>query len=299
MKTPNIEYSVIIPTFNREVKLKRAIESCLQQTKQDFEVIVVDDGSTDGTRQYIESINDSRVKYFFQKNSGASSARNNGLSLAAGKYITYLDSDDYYVSNRLEVISKYHEFMDKGVILTSKILFVGTDSQIIKPNILFDSKYSISEYMFCDDGFISTPTIAFSRALASAVKWDEELAYGDDTAYVLALHQSGHEFYMLDMPLVYVDDVSSSDRLSLKKDLLAMDRWLTNNTCSLSERAVIAFKAKHLSFHGFWKRPIYFSYFLCLSVYVGIFSFYDFFKYTLRAALPIRIYKLLLNMYKS
>lgn len=94
--------SVIIPTYNRADKIKPAVESVLNQTYTDFELIVVDDGSTDNTSEVIESIEDSRIRYVHQENAGACAARNNGINYAKGEYIAFHDSDDIWHKDKLE-----------------------------------------------------------------------------------------------------------------------------------------------------------------------------------------------------
>lgn len=94
--------SVIIPSYNRADKIKPAVESVLNQTYTDLELIIVDDGSKDNTKEVIESINDSRVRYVRQKNSGACAARNNGINHAKGEYIAFHDSDDIWHKDKLE-----------------------------------------------------------------------------------------------------------------------------------------------------------------------------------------------------
>ncbi len=94
--------SVIIPTYNRVAYLKEAIESVLRQTFQDIEIIVVDDNSTDNTREMVASYKD-RVKYVFQENKERGAARNNGIIHSEGEYIALLDSDDMWLPNHLEI----------------------------------------------------------------------------------------------------------------------------------------------------------------------------------------------------
>lgn len=94
--------SVIIPTYNRAEFLKSAIGSVLSQTYQNFEVIVIDDGSTDGTREIITSFSQDKIKYVYKSNGGQSSARNEGIRLAKGEYIAFLDSDDLWDPRKLE-----------------------------------------------------------------------------------------------------------------------------------------------------------------------------------------------------
>ena len=95
--------SVIIPTFNRAHLIGKAVKSVLSQTYQDFEIIVVDDGSTDNTGEIIRSFKDKRVKYIekYKKNKGISVARNIGIKMARGKYFAFLDSDDEWLSEKL------------------------------------------------------------------------------------------------------------------------------------------------------------------------------------------------------
>lgn len=97
-------FSVIIPTFNREKMLPETIGSVLGQTFKNFEIIVVDDGSTDNTKAVVTSISDSRIKYIYQKNSERSAARNNGIQCSGGEYICFLDSDDIFLKDHLSTL---------------------------------------------------------------------------------------------------------------------------------------------------------------------------------------------------
>lgn len=93
--------SVVIPVFNGELFLREAIESVLTQSVKDFEIIVVDDGSSDGTKAIVESFDD-KVRYYYQENAGANRAYNNGISLATGEFVAFLDHDDRWYANKLE-----------------------------------------------------------------------------------------------------------------------------------------------------------------------------------------------------
>ena len=93
--------SVVIPTFNRLIYLERAIKSVLNQTISVNEIIIVDDGSDDGTSEFIHS-NYPNLKYIFQSNSGVSAARNTGIKAASSNWIAFLDSDDAWVTNKIQ-----------------------------------------------------------------------------------------------------------------------------------------------------------------------------------------------------
>lgn len=100
--------STIIPVYNREDFIGRAIESVLEQTHDDFEIIVVDDGSTDSSREVVEAFDDDRVKSIaFDENQGANAARNAGIEAAEGEIVTFLDSDDEYDPSFLETVIEY------------------------------------------------------------------------------------------------------------------------------------------------------------------------------------------------
>ncbi len=94
--------SVIIPTYNHEDFISKAIDSVLDQTYKDLEIIVVDDGSTDNTRYVIKKY-DEKVKYIFQANRGLASARNTGILASKGEFIAFLDADDIWLPSKLEL----------------------------------------------------------------------------------------------------------------------------------------------------------------------------------------------------
>jgi glycosyltransferase involved in cell wall biosynthesis len=98
----NSKVSVVIPTYNRATKVRDAIESVLAQTFSDLEVIVVDDGSSDGTGKILGETYGDRIRYFAQANQGASVARNKGIAEATGEWIAFLDSDDQWEREKLE-----------------------------------------------------------------------------------------------------------------------------------------------------------------------------------------------------
>lgn len=97
-------FTIIIPTYNRANLLSRAISSIINQTFADWELIVVDDESTDNTKEVVLSFKDKRVHYLFKKNEERSAARNAGIEIAKGEYICFLDNDDYFMPERLQLL---------------------------------------------------------------------------------------------------------------------------------------------------------------------------------------------------
>ena len=106
--------SIIIPLYNAENTIQNCIDSVLQQTYHNIEVILVNDGATDNSQHICEECaqNDNRIKIIQQKNSGVSSARNNGMEYATGEYIMFLDSDDTLAPNACELL--YNTIIEKN-----------------------------------------------------------------------------------------------------------------------------------------------------------------------------------------
>ena len=100
------KFSVIVPLYNKENYIKATLKSVLQQTYTDFEIIIVDDGSTDKSAAIVKEFQDARIKYFYQENLGASQARNKAIMLASGEYLALLDADDLWYPNHLQVINR-------------------------------------------------------------------------------------------------------------------------------------------------------------------------------------------------
>lgn len=111
--------SIITPTYNREAFLPAAIESALAQSYKEFELIIVDDGSTDNSRELINTYaeKDSRVRYLYQENQRQSVARNYALSIAKGDFICFLDSDNYWPHDKLEKSLKaFEQYPDADIV---------------------------------------------------------------------------------------------------------------------------------------------------------------------------------------
>ncbi len=121
-------FSIIIPTYNRFYFLKIAVESVLHQIFEDFELIIVDDGSTDNTEKIIEDFTKryplKTIRYFYQQNRGPGSARNKGINESKGKYICFLDSDDRFLHHKLEITYSYiKKYPDCKIFHTEEIWY--------------------------------------------------------------------------------------------------------------------------------------------------------------------------------
>lgn len=122
--------SVVIPLYNKEHHIKRAIDSVLCQKIQDFELIIVDDGSTDKSAEIVRSINDERIKLIRQENAGVSAARNRGIEEAKADLVAFLDADDEWTVYFLETINRLKEKYPEAGLYATAYQFFSRNSKI-------------------------------------------------------------------------------------------------------------------------------------------------------------------------
>jgi len=140
-------FSVIIPTYNRPQLAVRAIESVLQQEYQDFEILLIDDGSDDDYSKVVEKYKlDKRFIYHKQNNAHLSAARNKGIQLAKGKWICFLDDDDYYLNNHLNVLKVCidHNSKDRKDVEYSLTYVITVNNVCLHKSILEEYKFDES-----------------------------------------------------------------------------------------------------------------------------------------------------------
>lgn len=127
--------SVIIPTYNRAALISRALDSVLTQTFKDFDIVVIDDGSVDNTKEVIKPYLD-RIRYIYQTNGGISAARNRGIQESTGQYIAFLDSDDYWAPEKLQYQVEILDRDPKVGIVYVRMPIVNEQGEVLgmKPN---------------------------------------------------------------------------------------------------------------------------------------------------------------------
>src|SRR5690606_6751565 len=113
-------FSVVIPLYNKELSVRNTINSVLDQTFKEFEIVIVNDGSTDNSVKEVEKFDDKRIRLIHQENKGVSAARNRGIEEAKYEWIAFLDADDLWRENHLEeVVRMINIFPDFKVYVTS------------------------------------------------------------------------------------------------------------------------------------------------------------------------------------
>ncbi|RLA96140.1 MAG: glycosyltransferase family 2 protein [Deltaproteobacteria bacterium] len=172
--------SIIIPTYNRRDFLREAIRSVLEQSFRDFELIVVDDGSDDGTREMIQREFPGLLTYLYQENQGVSRARNRGLKLAQGEFVAFLDSDDLWLPRKLERQMAFMQSQPKAQICYTDEIWIRRGVRVNPKKK--HAKYSGWIYPRCLPLCIISPSSALMRRglLEEVGGFDEELPVCED-----------------------------------------------------------------------------------------------------------------------
>lgn len=172
-------FSIVIPTHNRATFIGKAIESVIGQIYDKWELVIVDDGSTDNTKEVILSFNDDRVIYIYQENSERSAARNNGIRNAKGKYICFLDSDDFYHQTHLQ---RFRELIKSrndipGLYFSGLSMNEYNDAELV-----YDSSFNNNIEFVLVNSF-STPRACVSSEILKKYSFDETIRIGEDTEF--------------------------------------------------------------------------------------------------------------------
>lgn len=213
--------SVIITTFNRANYIRQAIESVFNQSYQDFEIIVIDDGSTDNTREILKKYNN-KIRYLFQENRGLAYSRKLGASLSKGNYIAFLDSDDVWLPEKLKI---QVDTLDKDpeLALVCSESYVINDSGEIVGHLKRTSRDKESYINLFERDFILTLTVIVRRQCYNDIGgFDETLLGVDDYDCWLRL-ASKYKFKYLDFPLskyrIHEHNMSKNLEIMLKEEI--------------------------------------------------------------------------------
>jgi glycosyltransferase involved in cell wall biosynthesis len=211
--------SVIIPAYNYAQYLGRAIRSCLAQTHKRLEIIVIDDGSTDGTAELIQSEFGGQINYLYQKNQGVSSARNTGMDHAKGEFITFLDADDYLTENSIELrLKAFADNQEIGIVISQNFTISnGMTSpghhRKYKRNMISDR---LHEWLLRRQLTFATCSALIRSSLANQFQFPEHISNGEDIAYfakILFMTQG----YLLAEPTTVVFKHPDSQRYNIEK----------------------------------------------------------------------------------
>jgi len=203
-----MKFSVVIPAYNAADTLGEAVDSVLAQTRQDFEVIVIDDGSSDSTAAVAASFADQRVRVYRQENAGPSAARNRGIAQAVGEYVSSLDSDDLWLPDYLAEMGRALEENPQADFAythawildyaSGRFRAVPTGAWHRPSTPMLPRDQFIAELL--QECFVNAPTIR-RTVLEQVGGYDESMSHGEDWELWLRLANSGFEAVRVAGPL--------------------------------------------------------------------------------------------------
>lgn len=207
-------FSIITPLYNKENHIKKTLEKAFSQTFTDFELIVVDDGSTDNSEAIVKSFSDSRLTYIKQGNAGVSAARNKGIQNASGKIIAFLDADDEWEENHLQSLFDLHKSNPTAGLLTSRYIIRIGNGKLIYPSfegvpdnykgIVTDSFASSLTYRLAVTSAVAVPREVFD----TTGTFNTEVTHPEDTElwikialkFPVAITDTATMLYNFDLP---------------------------------------------------------------------------------------------------
>lgn len=244
------KYSVIIPVYNAEATLCRCIDSLLGQNYRDMELILVNDGSGDGSRKICEEYyrNDSRVVYIEKENGGASSARNAGLDAARGIYVLFVDSDDYVSEDYFSVLDKQCGEYDYDCVFFSHAVVDNGD--VSKKTLMSFSSRNEADSVskFCEALYLKYLTSPINKRYCRKIieekhiRFPEHLYVGEDKSFSLMYVMFCKSCLVVPDILYYVslenqNSLSRKPRPDLEQQLemLTKQTWKTIRSADISE----------------------------------------------------------------
>lgn len=197
--------SIVIPLYNKEKSIAKTINSILEQTYTNWELIVVDDGSSDGSADVVNSFSDNRIFYFKKENGGVSSARNYGVNMAKGEWIIFIDADDYFLPHALSVLSscvieyKCNVAVGNFYIEDSdgRKLFKTTSNGIVKNPFREWFYYRLHP---------RTGNTLLNRRIFTNISYNVNLKRWEDAEFCFKLLESNEVSYISNPVMVYTND---------------------------------------------------------------------------------------------
>ncbi|HLW62896.1 MAG TPA: glycosyltransferase family 2 protein [Flavobacterium sp.] len=217
------KFSIIIPLYNKESFVSKSLKSVLNQTFTDYEIIVINDGSTDKSVAVVEQINDKRIKLFHQKNQGVSVARNKGIALAQANYICFLDADDFWHTDFLQKMYELINFYSNEKVFSAAIQ-IQTKTALMKAYYKLTNKVAKDIYKenyfkgSMEYSIICTSCAVFERSVFTKCGvFDEEIKSGQDVDLWIRIGAEYPVIFLNKILSTYVYDINSLSRNRLYK----------------------------------------------------------------------------------
>lgn len=229
--------TILLPSYNCSKYIEEAIKSCLEQSYSNFELLVIDDGSTDKTSNIVMKLveADKRISYFKKNHSGITKTLNLGLKLANGKYIAVHNADDFMTYDRLETQLNFALQNPQYSLLGSFIYYVDENG---KPIGASSSPYTNEQKIY--EVFNNKELVGFSHAsffyrkndILKIGGYDENLLLGEDIDLINRFLKAGLKVKLLDIPLVYARIRSDSTTVKNLTEIKIINRWIKNKIFS-------------------------------------------------------------------
>jgi glycosyltransferase involved in cell wall biosynthesis len=247
----NPYFSVVIPAYNRASVIQKTLASVAAQSDDDWECIIVDDGSEDGDalEAVVDSMNDPRFICLRGPNRGGGAARNTGIMAARGRYIAFLDSDDFFIPEKLETCRDWISRTGHVALYSQVRVDRGEGRVWVRPDRGIAPGEDVGEYLFAENQFIQTSSIVIAREAAVATLFDPDLRKGQDLDFCLRLQRDGVHFVMLPKPLAIWTDVAAEGRTSHLGGHEAPLAWLAKSDALLTQRARVGYRATVLAYY--------------------------------------------------
>jgi glycosyltransferase involved in cell wall biosynthesis len=271
IKTPVV--TVILPAYNAERYVSESIQSVLDQTYTCWELIIINDGSTDKTRDIISTFDDERIQVIEQENRGVSAARNEGLSSAKGKYITFLDADDVLPPNSLEVRASYLE-LNKNIDLVDGKIIV-KDAGMKNTVRIYDPYYTgllLPRLAALDRRVFFNVCYMFKKEILDDILFVENMTHAEDLLFYTELASKCPVQYGFISEFIYC---YRSSQLSAMSDLNGLEagyllflsklKYITG--ISLWEKILLRVKITRIMVLSWWHNRSYKRSLLSLFLY--------------------------------
>ena len=243
--------SVVIPTYNRDRSLARAIQSALDQDGVQVEVWVIDDGSPSPPHQLMARFSDdARVHYLpLPQNQGGGAARNVGIEAARGEWIALLDSDDWWLPGKLraqlELLGSCPE--PTHTVCFTQVRVEAPFGTVISPALTLDPARPISYALFVQMAMFQTSSAVLDARLAKATRFDPGLPRLQDWDFYLRLERHGATFIQLPQPLCVFEASDDPGRISNTHTPSFLRAWIESWRPELSQQAYLGFMANKLA----------------------------------------------------
>lgn len=261
--------SIVIPVHNRVDLIGNAIESCLSQTYGHFEILLVDDGSSDDPASALAPFaEDGRVRLVrHERNRGVSAARNSGVKAASGDFVAFLDSDDSWHAGKLDEQMACIDAAGVSDFICGTLTEVRSNGRVrkVRPGRRKPANVALGDYLFVrrvqrsleqvdwqgaplmDGCFAQTSSFLLPTSLALATPFRTTLDQYEDLAFLIDLDRKRVPFLLVEKPLTVHDNDDRPGRLGARDDLARGRRFLEETGDALSQEARLAFEATHLA----------------------------------------------------